>query len=43
LADAKFVTVPNPSNDTRLPGEELRPEDKVGSSSDSEGLGTDPF
>ena len=35
LADAKFVTVPNPSNDMRLPGEELRPADKVGSSSDS--------
>ena len=35
LADAKFVTVPNPSSDMRLPGEELRPEDKVCSSSDS--------
>ena len=35
LANAKFVTVPNPSSDMRLPGEDLHPEDKVGSSSDS--------
>jgi len=28
LAHVKFVTVPNPSNDMRLPGEELRSEDK---------------